>query len=177
MSIFQIESSAPFAGGTPRMSEAMHVYVDTEFTDFLDCDVISIAAVAADGREFYGERDDYDDMNCSVFVREAVLPQLGEFPDRVFTRDALRLELLAWLGQFPAGVLCFDDARDWDLLRDLLCGLPPGWSAQLVSALLESARAEEYYRKHGGRHHALHDARAIRYAANSGLRCVARLAP
>jgi hypothetical protein len=110
------------------MSEAMHVYVDTEFTDFIDCDLISIAAVAAEGREFYGERDDCDDMNCSVFVREAVLPKLGEFQDRVFTRDALRLELLAWLGLFPGGAVLRRRARLGSSARS-----PRGTAARLGS--------------------------------------------
>ncbi|WP_434717222.1 hypothetical protein P5X00_39880 (plasmid) [Paraburkholderia sp. A2RO-4L] len=47
----------------------MRVYVDTEFTQFIDCDLISIGLVADDGREFYGERADYDRASCSEFVR------------------------------------------------------------------------------------------------------------
>jgi hypothetical protein len=97
----------------------MRLYLDTEFTDFVDCDLISIALVADDGREFYGERLDYDDASCSAFVREAVLPQLGQYPGRVFTREGLRTALLAWLDQFagePEYVLCFDYGGDWDLL-------------------------------------------------------------
>ena len=65
---------------------SLHLFVDTEFTDFLNCDLISIAIVAADGREFYGERSDFDQGSCSEFVRAAILPQLGQYPDRVFTR-------------------------------------------------------------------------------------------
>lgn len=30
----------------------MRVFVDTEFTDFIDCDLISMGLVADDGREF-----------------------------------------------------------------------------------------------------------------------------
>lgn len=58
----------------------MRLFVDTEFTDFIDCDLISIALVATDGREFYGERSDYDQASCSEFVRAAVLSQLGQYP-------------------------------------------------------------------------------------------------
>jgi len=70
----------------------MRVFVDTEFTDFIDCDLISVGLVAEDGREFYGERSDFDMRACSEFVRAAVLPQLGQHPGRVFTRDALAVE-------------------------------------------------------------------------------------
>lgn len=106
----------------------MRFFVDTEFTDFIDCDLISVAVVAEDGREFYGERSDFDRAACSEFVRAAVLPQLGQPPGRSFTRDALRIALLAWLEQFagtPYRALCFDYAGDWELLLDLVHELHP----------------------------------------------------
>jgi hypothetical protein len=58
----------------------MYVFVDCEFTDFFDCGLISIALAAANGREFYAERSDYDDAVCGAFVREAVLPQWATGP-------------------------------------------------------------------------------------------------
>ncbi len=58
----------------------MHVFVDCEFTDFLECELISLALVADGGREFYGECSEYDLTNCSEFVRVAVLPQRGQHP-------------------------------------------------------------------------------------------------
>lgn len=145
----------------------MRVFVDTEFTDFIDCDLISIALVASDGREFYGERSDYDQASCSEFVRAAVLPQLGQHPGRVFTRETLRGALFAWLDQFaaePRRMLCFDYGGDWELLCDLLDGPPAGWQACHVGQQFDFARMEAYYRAHPGRHHALIDARANRYA-------------
>ncbi|WP_288831193.1 3'-5' exoribonuclease [uncultured Paraburkholderia sp.] len=98
----------------------MRLFVDTEFTDFIDCDLVSIALVADDGREFYGERSDYDRASCNEFVRAAVLSQLGQYPDRVYTREALRAALVAWLDQFAdesERVLCFDYGGDWDRRR------------------------------------------------------------
>jgi hypothetical protein len=145
----------------------MRVFVDCEFTDFIDCDLISIGLVADDGREFYGERSDYDDSSCGAFVREAVLPQLGQHPGRVFTREGLRVALLAWLGQFasePQRQFCVDYAGDWDLLVDLLGDVPNGWEGLHVGQLVDNARRETYFANHGGRHHALVDARANRFA-------------
>jgi hypothetical protein len=55
----------------------MLVFLDTEFTDFVRPELISIALVAEDGREFYAERTDYRHDDCSDFVRETVLPLLG----------------------------------------------------------------------------------------------------
>lgn len=52
----------------------MLVFVDSEFTDFVQMDLISIALVAEDGGAFYAERTDYRRDDCSDFVRAAVLP-------------------------------------------------------------------------------------------------------
>ncbi|WP_312026604.1 hypothetical protein, partial [Ralstonia pseudosolanacearum] len=68
-------------------------FVDTEFTDFIDCQLISVAIVGEDGREFYGERTDFELSACSEFVRAAVLPQLGQFPGRSMPAEQLRDEL------------------------------------------------------------------------------------
>ncbi|WP_321945351.1 3'-5' exoribonuclease [Paraburkholderia sp. J10-1] len=149
----------------------MRVFVDCEFTDFIGCDLISIGLVADDGCEFYGERSDYDHAACSAFVREAVLPQLGQYPSRVFTREGLRVSLLAWLDQFagePERALCVDYAGDWDLLIDLLGEVPEGWVGLHVGSLVDHGRLEAYFAEHEGRHHALVDARANRFAIVSG---------
>lgn len=39
--------------------QAMLIFLDTEFTDFARPDLISLALVSEDGREFYAERIDY----------------------------------------------------------------------------------------------------------------------
>ncbi len=43
----------------------MLVFLDTEFTQFHRPDLISIGLVAEDGREFYAERTDYNQDDCS----------------------------------------------------------------------------------------------------------------
>jgi hypothetical protein len=146
----------------------VRLFVDCEFTDFIDCQLISIGVVAEDGsREFYGERSDYDEGSCSAFVRESVLPQLGQQRGRVFTRETLRTALLAWIEQFAGEAdrfFCMDYTGDWDLLVDLLGEVPAGWHGVLVGELIDYDRMERYFREHGGRHHALGDARALLYA-------------
>lgn len=52
-------------------------FIDTEYTDFRDCVLISLAIAGENGDEFYGERTDFDQSRCSDFVRRVVLPQLG----------------------------------------------------------------------------------------------------
>lgn len=153
-----------------REPTPLRVFVDTEFTDFINCDLISVGLVTEDGREFYGERSDFDVASCSEFVRTAVLPQLGRYPDCIFERDALRVALLSWLDQLTyepqPRVLCFDYGGDWDLLCDLLDGPPKGWLATNIASDIDHGRVEYFYRTHGGRHNALGDARAHRYGVD-----------
>ncbi|MHA6862229.1 3'-5' exonuclease family protein [Ralstonia pseudosolanacearum] len=148
----------------PRSPWKTRYFVDTEFTDFIDCRLISIAIVGEDGSEFYGECSDVDLSVCSEFVRAAVLPQLGQFPGRSMPAAQLRDELRAWLlamSAKPKRVLCFDYQGDYDLVLDLLDGeMPVGWNCEHVGGKLDVERLERYFREHGGRHHALHDARA-----------------
>lgn len=44
----------------------MLVFLDTEFSDLVQIDLISIALVAEDGHEFYAERTDYLKENCNT---------------------------------------------------------------------------------------------------------------
>lgn len=152
---------------SPGTTVTKRIFVDAEFTDFIECELISIALIADDGREFYGERMDFDKQICSTFVREAVLPQLGQFPDRVFSRAGLQYALREWLEQFNGGTFCVDFQGDLDLLVDLLDGMPDGWTAHLVRDQVDQANLESYFQRFGGRHHALHDARALYHALQS----------
>lgn len=79
----------------------------------------------------------------------------------------MRLDLLAWLAQFDSEqerMLCFDYAGDWDLFVDLVGDVLDGWLACHIGQALSAERSEMYVGEHGGRHHALHDARANRHA-------------
>ncbi|GMG95062.1 hypothetical protein SGO26_01675 [Cupriavidus metallidurans] len=151
----------------------MKLYVDCEFTDFIVCELISIALVGEDAVEFYGEVSDYDVSACSDFVREVVLTQLGRLPQCMHTREELRTELLAWiasLGKREEDVLvCVDSIADWDLIIGLLGDVPIGWKGVLVGRLVNQRRREAYFVTKGGRHHALCDARALRAALPSIL--------
>ncbi|WP_233873595.1 3'-5' exoribonuclease [Paraburkholderia adhaesiva] len=150
------------AGGISRY------FVDTEFTDFRRCQLISLAIVGASGDEFYGERTDFDPAWCSDFVRAVVLPQLGQFEGRAMPFAALRQALCAWLVSVPGDtgpVLCYDDETDLNLLRFLLGGpLPRGWRIENIAGRCDRERRAAFYARHGGKHHALHDARANAYA-------------
>ncbi|MDP9154866.1 MAG: 3'-5' exoribonuclease [Pseudomonadota bacterium] len=152
---------------TRRVDRVTRVFIDTEFTNFADRDLISIALVCDDGREFYGERSDYSRHACSEFVIREVLPQLGHEPQKVFPYGELAALVRLWLGQFfsaPNPRICFDDAGDWELLVELVGEIQSFWEAERVTDRISEAKTEDYFAQHGGRHHALHDARANRAA-------------
>ncbi|MEX3939864.1 hypothetical protein AB4Y44_09990 [Paraburkholderia sp. BR10937] len=143
-------------------------FIDTEFTDFRQCQLISLAIVGENGDEFYGERTDFDPALCSDFVRAVVLPQLGQFEGRAMPFAALREALRGWLVSVPRDtgpVLCYDYETDLNLFRFLMGGpLPGGWRIENIAGQRDRTRLAAYYARHGGEHHALHDARANAYA-------------
>ncbi|MCY1266709.1 3'-5' exoribonuclease [compost metagenome] len=148
----------------PRSPWKTRYFLDTEFTAFNACQLISMAIVGEDGREFYGEISDFDRSLCSDFVRDIVLPQLGQFSGRSMPFAHLRDELQAWLSAVPLKpkpILCYDFIGDFELFTHLLGGpLPRGWKSESIDSRLDACRLDAYFAQHGGRHHALHDARA-----------------
>jgi hypothetical protein len=159
---------APTRKEGPRSPWKTRYFLDTEFTDFDRCQLISIAIAGEDKREFYGECSDFELSWCSSFVREIVLPQLGQFPDRSMAFALLGNELQAWLQTVPLRpkpVLCYDFHGDFDLLVKLLGGpLPHGWKHENVAQRIDAERLAQYVASYGGEHHALYDARANAYA-------------
>ncbi|MEX3968191.1 hypothetical protein AB4Y42_39400 [Paraburkholderia sp. EG286B] len=72
-------------------------FIDTEFTDFQQCQLISLAIAGENGNEFYGERTDFDPAWCSEIVRAVVLPRPGQFAGRAMPFERLREALRAWM--------------------------------------------------------------------------------
>lgn len=143
-------------------------FIDTEFTDFKDSQLISVAIVSEDGREFYGESTDFELSACNEFVRATVLPQLGQFIGRSMPTAQLASELMAWLLVIPTKpkpVLCYDSICDYELVTQLLNGpLPRGWKHENVFLKIDAERLAKYVVVHGGEHHALYDARGNAFA-------------
>lgn len=154
----------------PRSPWKTRYFIDTEFTDVKaeNRRLISIAIVSERGDEFYAECSDFDGSLCSDFVRNIVLPQLGQFPERSMPFAKLRDELHAWLWAAPLKprpVLCYDSNCDYELITHLLgTQLPRGWQHENVSLKISLERFTQYINAHGGEHHALHDARANAFA-------------
>lgn len=150
----------------------MLIFLDTEFTDFEDRDLISMAMVSDDGKhEFYAERYDFDGELCSEFVLYEVLPHLGRFPATQCHRDELAHLLWQWFAALPGKAqIAADYLGDRDLLSEALAG---NWPDNLdhaifdLSPLLEDDTFNEaacaYHNEPDHPwHHALHDARANR---------------
>jgi len=150
----------------------MLIFLDTEYTDSVQIDLISIGMVAEDGSaEFYAERCDYPAEDCNAFVRVAVLPLLDAPPGQVLTRDALAARLRAWFASLPHEVaIGCDDRTDYELLVDALDGELPANIVGILDVRPTTADAKvfhlaasQYHAAPGHPwHHALHDAKAIR---------------
>lgn len=142
------------------------IYIDTEFTDIVSPELISLGMVAEDGREFYGEVTDIPIERCSVFVRSHVLSQLRTEPACIMPvvdlGDAVRKWMGGFEGQWRRPVICYDLPIDAQLLWQLIGGRRSGWKEKLIAQRINHLRREQYFDEHGGRHHALHDARANR---------------
>ncbi|MFZ3003423.1 MAG: hypothetical protein WA071_24115 [Undibacterium umbellatum] len=141
------------------------IFIDTEFTDFLDLHLISIGLVSAADEKFYAEVS-YPDASCSAFVREAVIPLLGKIPGAAMSKDSLCEQLLAWLTAIrPENTdieICYDYQTDWDLFIDAIDYQVPAWCRpRLISSNIDEVLKYEFYKKHElPQHHALYDARA-----------------
>lgn len=154
----------------------MRVFMDTEFTNFSEPELISIGLVAQCGAEFYAELSEgWRPERCSPFIVESVLPLLVCSAGTALSlRDASRglANWLAALGSDP--ILVFDAPVDELLLRRLLqassvsadiavnmqplcwpgCAMARHFELLLSQLLTHNTR----------RHHALVDARAMRQA-------------
>ncbi|MGR2682416.1 hypothetical protein [Chromobacterium haemolyticum] len=152
----------------------MLVFVDTEFTDFIQIDLISIGLVAEDGREFYAERNDYRREDYNNFVVSGVLPLLQRTPSAPCSAEQLTCRLREWFEALGEPVtLVFDYFADWELLADALLGdvhqsLPTNigekWllPQEIVGAPIFQRALMATYSSDWPPHHALLDARALR---------------
>jgi hypothetical protein len=148
---------------------ALKVFVDTEFTDFIDIHLISIGMAAESGEEFYAEVP-YPDVACSAFVWETVIPLLGCIPHSACSFDDLRIKIITWLEIIRRRdedvEICFDYQTDWDLFSDALdYRIPPWCRGRMVGQNINELLRYEFHKQNAlPEHHALYDALANRYA-------------
>lgn len=177
-------------------SYEMIVFIDAEFTDFVDAELLSLGAVTVDGRELYVELDMSTDVGqarlkvASDFVRyDGVLDLFGLVPGASATYTEVGLRTGEWLlglaGESGSPVVvAFDyqtdfdlmqralkDARLWNRVRDIVTPLdirPLIGTDETESAA--DACLREMEQRGLARHHALADAHALRavYLAAGG---------
>lgn len=149
----------------------MRIFIDTEFTDFINSHLISIAMVSEFGEEFYYEVP-FPESSCSPFVREVVIPLLNHDIRSCCGRDELKSHILNWLKLVRSSaeteiLISYDYSTDFDLFVDVLGGdLPKFVAGELIDRGISDQLLFEFWRSNPelSEHHALHDARANAYA-------------
>jgi len=146
----------------------MRVFIDTEFTDFVQPRLISIGLVAEDGQECYVElTDGWTRRDCSTFTRKVVVPllQLGIYGKS--TIDAARY-VHAWLiATGPNLEIVSDSNYDLRFLDEMLRLIPDPLGNVRVAHVValtpaQQLRSEDAFAAGLRRHNALDDARALR---------------
>ena len=99
----------------------MVIFLDTEFTDFINCDLIAIGLVSeCGGHQFYAERTDFEMEWCNSFVSYEVLPLLRRDHKARMSREQLHTALWDWFEKIGDVHIAYDYCNDWDLLMDAL---------------------------------------------------------
>ena len=96
------------------------VFIDTEFTDFINCDLISIGAVTYEGESFYGENYDFLRPWASTWVQSNIYPILknGKF---TMSRRELSARFWSWIEELDCDgvIISYDYKTDYELMNDL----------------------------------------------------------
>lgn len=140
------------------------LFVDTEFTDFKDMDLISIGIVSQQQHEFYAENLDYSQKWCSDFVKSVVLPKLqgGKHAwPYVRLKEKLQLWISNLLEEYATILFVFDYSGDWFLLGELLRDHPQKERFKGKQDELEAGIELYFMYDRSNEHHALHDAKAL----------------
>jgi hypothetical protein len=170
----------------PTGSSEIVVFLDTEFTSMATPQLLSLGLVSETGDELYVEVAGAKDMVVSDFVKVEVLPLLGMHDPIVLEYDSIAAYLEAWFDQLRGGyreigiVLVSDYPTDWMLITELRIPMPgeTSWlraanvGGRMIQTLMTSGRQvgeyfdqiEDFHRKHRQQHHALVDARAMKFA-------------
>ena len=100
--------------------KTIRAFIDSEFTDFRNRDLISLGLVAETGETFYGENLDYFKLSCSDFVKQHVIP-LCNFAKFGMRRAELSAKAWEWLNELNADKvdIIIDYTGDWELLMEL----------------------------------------------------------
>lgn len=143
---------------------ALKVFIDCEFTNFPPAAhrLISLGLAAETGDEFYVEVA-FEMADCSDFVKEVVIPLLGQIPHAQVPLAEARGRILDWCQRVRQGedvVICYDSEYDWNLLVGALdCQVPAWIQKRYIGGNINELFRYAYHKKSGRpEHHALFDA-------------------
>ncbi|MCP5270125.1 MAG: hypothetical protein H6932_02730 [Burkholderiaceae bacterium] len=155
----------------------MHIFFDTEFTQFREGELLSIGFVSDEDHELVVEvHDPGRHRRASEFCQAVVIPQFGSLPAiKVGSDREAGCVVAEWLSQFQEPLtLAYDFKLDWAFLEQVL--VASGHWSRIRAAVVPFnvadvanydgclAAQENYFAGHTipGRHHPLIDARALR---------------
>lgn len=104
-----------------ELAKTIRLHLDTEFTNFVNPELISIGLAGPQGIEFYGENLDFNRNSSSEYVKKVIYPLLE--PDKFGKKEIeLSARLWHWLDEVDADFLIVsaDYQTDFDLFFDLL---------------------------------------------------------
>jgi len=140
------------------------LFVDTEFTDFKDMDLISIGIVSQHMHEFYAENSEYTESWCNDFVKSEVLTKL-QGAEYAMPYNQLKEKLQIWISdlleEYSSVMFVFDYSGDWFLLGELLIDYPQRDKVKGQKDDLEAGIELYFMHDRSNEHHALHDAKAL----------------
>lgn len=148
----------------------MLVFLDTELTNLIDREMISIGMVAEDGqRKLYLEVQDFDKSKCNSFVKSSVFPKLGRIDEAVVRKVDVQDRLRNWFSMLPRSVtIACDSQVDREVLTREFGGKCPnnltGWFdlRPLIDTVVYHQTVEKYHTEEKPWHHAFYDAQAHR---------------
>lgn len=167
----------PSSRAFTELESQNYIFLDTEFTSLENSgELLSIGMVPMQLHlpELYLERSNYLRANCSDFVLKRVLPSFGRYPLSICTYGQMPQRIHAWskgLGPGPHTLVC-DSEKDVGYIWKLMGGYFPEnvlSSPRVISGIagdlaFEIRRLKFFQGLEQLQHHALHDARAIRFA-------------
>jgi hypothetical protein len=164
----------------------MFCFIDTEFTSFEKCDLLSIGAVSEDGKhEFYVEINDYIPEYRSQFVLDNIMPLMDPAKYGKSYKVASH-DLVDWVNSLPVNeiVVIVDYHKDAEFMIDMLQikavnkrvsyyyitpaflnmlherGISKSPEEELKAMRVMTAETVAYFRLDPRQHHALVDAKA-----------------
>lgn len=146
------------------------VFIDTEFTDFQNSQLISIGLVSETGAELYLETT-FPYTECSDFVKAVVLPLLWHTPDVKVTSNEIGDRIVSWLDSIRRAdedlEILYDYSTDLNLfLKAIGYRKMPYVHARHIGRNHFSKEVAKMWMQQQGlaEHNSLYDARANKFA-------------